>query len=707
MQYTGKKGQDLAPLFEEVFNPNIDPSRTILERTWFRNILYYMGEQWIEWLTESGAFQKRYQYQPYIPTPVSNIIKDYVRSMKSLILNKDYAIRIWPNSNDQEDKDAASLGELYLNWADSADDEAFLDEREKVAIWMVICGTGFLRTLPNRSMDQWAFNDAGKILSDSVEYTRNVLPFNIIVDSLGDTFRAKRFIGIKSLQPREWIEDTFKTKVTSDETDHSVNYQRKLMNIVGSVSPWKGSGFVGQTSDFKNEDLTIMKELEFRPTKDYPEGRYAIYAGGKVVKEYKRLPVPIEDSHWDYSVTDFHFHHIPGRFWSEGGVDDLISPQNAINQIDQALEMNRKGLGRPTVVTTKDMELRKLNKHGQSFLALEYDALLSGGITPKIYQGKPLPNQVLNERENHKAVAQDAAGDPKHVLRGQSPSGNASGILVDILREAAEQGHVPDILRFYRSLKRTYRKRLVLAKELCTTKKLIKVAGKGTDVKIASFKGSKLKNNVDVRLELSSGISTTHAGRTQSIIRLLETNFFGDIQADPELRQDLMQKLGLGALTHQNNADVKRAERENSAILQGKYEGIMLIGPGMTEDGQEDITAEPEVVSDDPIFQFDIHPTHLMVHTKFIKTEEFSALDPKLQIIFLHHVMAHDTAMKQMIAEQQAAMAPPEEMPPEPPPEPEGYAEGANPEAVAAAARQALSADVRPRQVSESNVTTI
>jgi len=692
------KETTLEELFTTVFNPNLDPARTILERTWFRNILYYMGEQWIEWLTESGVFQRRYRYQPNMPTPVSNIIKDYVRSMKSLILNKDYAIRVWPNSNDVGDKDAAVIGERYLNWADSANDDAFLDEREKVAIWMVIAGTGFLRTLPNLPRDQWAFNKSGTILNNAFEQTRSVIPFNVVVDHLGDNLRDKRFVGVKSLQSREWIEDTFKTSLTSDGISNDVNYQRKLMNLVGTVSPWKGSGFTTQMAEMKDEDFGLLYELEFKPTKKYPEGRYALYAGGKVIADYKRLPVPMEQDVWDYTLTDFHFHHVPGRFWSESGVDDLISPQNAINQIDQALEMNRKGLGRPTLITTKDMELKKLNKDGHSFLAIEYDALLSGGQAPKIYQGKPLPNQILNERENHQAVAQDAAGDPKHVLRGQSPSGNASGILVDILREAAEQGHVPDILRFYRSLKRVYRKRLVYAKELCTKNRLIKIAGKGTDIKIMSFKGSKLKNNTDVRLELASGISSTHAGRTQSIIRLHETNFFGDVTQDPDLQQDLLQRLGMGALTFKANADVKRAMREHSYIIQGAHDKIYVTAPAEVEDEDGEIlideAAPPEILVDDPLFDYDNHAIHFEVHRKFIMSEEFITLDTKLQALMLGHIAAHQEAMDELVADQQAAMTPDQQGPPQ---EESGALDaGANPEAVAAAARQALSAGVAP-----------
>ena len=83
----------------------LEPSKTIREITAFRNILFYLGEQWIAWFAETNSFGARFKLNFSEPTPVSNIIRDYVRSMKALILNKKYATRVWPNSSEQKDKE--------------------------------------------------------------------------------------------------------------------------------------------------------------------------------------------------------------------------------------------------------------------------------------------------------------------------------------------------------------------------------------------------------------------------------------------------------------------------------------------------------------------------------------------------------------------------------------------------------------------------
>ena len=137
----------IVEIADKMFDRQQNITQAILERIWFSNILYYMGEQWFEWAKSKQEFRP-VMPSPYTPTPVSNIIRDYVRSMKSLVLNKDFTITIWPNSNDQDDMEAASMGESFLRWLETDQDEIHLDEKEKEVIWMILCGTSFDRTFP-------------------------------------------------------------------------------------------------------------------------------------------------------------------------------------------------------------------------------------------------------------------------------------------------------------------------------------------------------------------------------------------------------------------------------------------------------------------------------------------------------------------------------------------------------------------------------
>ena len=571
---------------------------------------------------------------PFMPTPVSNIIRDYIRSMKAMILNKKMAIRVWPNSTEEEDRQGAEMAENLLQSMEMDNDSEFLDEKEKVVLWMGLTGTAFMRDFPMMDKGEFAIDKNGQILKTGEVVSQAIMPFNVHVPDLGDSLRSKEYVGIKSLKNREWVEDTFKKKITGPSEAEAINYQQRLMKMVSNVSPWKGSGLESQFMDIKAEELVIFKEVEFKPTPKHQDGRYVVVVGKEILREHDRLPIPVQKGKWDYTLTDFHYNYCPGRFWSDGGVDDLISPQNIINEIDQALILNRKGLGRPMVLTPSDMSMTKMSSYGQSILAVKYDAMISAGREPKIERGQPLPEQVLNERAIQREVAQDAAGDPKNILKGKTPTKQASGIMVDILRESAEQTHTPDVDRFYRSLTRSYRKRLILAQLLYTEERMIKTKGEGNEVKVMAFKGADLRSNTDVRLELDAAISSTKAGQTHMILEMGKGGFFGDMQtADPETRQDVLSRMGLGGFRHKTSVDVQRAQVENMVIINGKdIDRIQILN---VEE------KEPEMAVEDPRFRYDDHPTHFEVHRRKILSPEFNSLPESVQTVLMAHNDAH------------------------------------------------------------------
>lgn len=655
------KDEELQQEVDEFFSRRLDPMRTMLERIWYRNILYVTGEQWIDWSITGETFRSRIRTSQAVPTPVSNICRDYVRSTAALILNKDFRMSVWPNTDEQSDRDAAKVADDLIRSMDLSNDEEFFDEIEKVANWMIIAGTAFMRVFP--SMDRGAFGVAadGSLIKSGEVVRENLIPFNVIVDPIGDKLRAKTRIGIKSLKPKEWVEDSFKVILADDSNSQEIDYQRRLMTYVANVSPWKGSGLESQVITTPSQDLVLFKEIEFQPTKEFKNGRYVVSAGGQIVLNAKRMPVKASKEGWDYSLTEFQYNYVPGRFWADPGLNDQISPQNTINEIDQALAMNRKSLGRPTVITPGDVTLKRVNKGGQSYLHISYDALEAAGAQPVIHSGTALPQQVLAERAINVGVSKDAAGNPKNVLSGEAPSARASGVLVDELQEAAEESHVPDIRRFYRSQQRVQRKSLIVASELYTEERLIKVEGKGTLPKIRSFKASDLRNNTDVRINVASGIASTDAGKVSMVMRLLESGgfLFSDLGKEPELQGQLLSRLGLDEFKDTKSVDIQRADEENARLASGDILGVMMaLPPDPTRPDQPASDAGGgEVMIDDPLFKHDNHAIHYAVHRKFILGDEFKSLDEKTRTVALAHADNHETIMKQQAeAAQKAAI---------------------------------------------------
>ena len=641
----GEKTDDKAAvtLVNHLFNTDQDYSRTMQDRITYRNILYYMGEQWIEYVRSVGSFRRRTLPQ-HIPTPVDNEIRSFVRAVRSMFLSQNLKPVVTPNTNEREDERAAKLGEEFLVWLDTVNDNEIRGEKEKIIDWMCLGGTAFMRTIPEKDGGAWFIDKKGDIIKLGEVVSRNVINFNVVMDEMGENLRDKRWIGIKSLVPREWVEDTFNVKIANSDSEKAIDYQKRLLKLVSQVSLWKGHGLESSTTELKEQELVLFKEIEVKPCNKYPKGKYIVVAGDKLLINLDKMPIPVQKGKWYYTLTDFHYNKIPGRFWSDAGVNDLISPQNKINEIDQALEMNRKGLGRPRIITPSDISIKRLSEGGQGFLALKYDSLLSGGKEPRIELGIPLPQQILEERNNAKLQIQDLSGDPKNILKGKAPSSKASGIMVDILRETAEKGHEPDLDRYNTSMSIVYKKRLILARDVYTENRMISAVGRNNQKRIKNFKGADLRNNTDVKLELDSGLSSTKAGKKSILMDLLQYKFF-DIQ-DPEIKREYLKKLGLSGFAEQLDVDRDRAERENSDIATGNVENIYLV-----EIDQQ--SGEMKDVNDDVLYEFDNHQVHYESHRRFCLSDEFDNLSDDLKEIATNHADAHRIPL---IQEQKAQM---------------------------------------------------
>jgi hypothetical protein len=134
------------------------------------------------------------------------------------------------------------MAESFLRWLETWDDERHIDEKEKTAIFMLLCGTSFDRTYVSMEDDAWMFDKAGDPIKTGNVVSECLSPFSVMVDHYGDTLRKKRWIGVKSLRPKEWVEDTFKIKVGAGTDDTMIDYERQLARLVANVSPGRATG---------------------------------------------------------------------------------------------------------------------------------------------------------------------------------------------------------------------------------------------------------------------------------------------------------------------------------------------------------------------------------------------------------------------------------------------------------------------------------
>ena len=67
------------------------------------------------------------------------------------------------------------------------------------------------------------------------------------------------------------------------------------MKLVGQVSPWKGAGLESIMMEMADEDLCIFRELEMKPTKTFPQGRYIAVCENQLCVKVDKMPIPVEE----------------------------------------------------------------------------------------------------------------------------------------------------------------------------------------------------------------------------------------------------------------------------------------------------------------------------------------------------------------------------------------------------------------------------
>lgn len=630
----------------ETFDEPSNPIINLLHDEWYECILYYLGEQWIQY-EKIGAF-RRINKEDWIPTPVDNHIVDTVEVAVSNMLSAKFIPRVIPNSNDPKDVYGARLGDRVMVQLDN--ETEFEDEKDWAYWWAAVCGTGFLmaeaKDLANRAIvlepspvegEDEDEEKAPGVIPDKVVDRRHLNPFWVRVSELATDLKVGRceWWGYQEIKSLDWVRENFPDKAKYVQADSiegtSVRYQAKLWELVGHASTRVFSSSFGTRGSLYGtlDRHTIVKYKEWGPTRDYPRGRCAVVASNILLYDGP-LPISDEEGIAEYSAVALHYRRVPGRFWSKGVVRDILSPQDRINGIDAQIVLNRKHCINPQKLIPLGCGIKVWS--GEPGRNVVWDPTQTMGHKPEIIQGQGLPNDVWNERIGMADSIKRSSGS-EDILKGKAPQGVRAGIALDMLEEKAASRHYHRDNRMKTALQRLYRLCLILVQKHYTIPKLIKIGGQQDVYDVKQFTAAELRSNNDVRLESDSGISRTAAGRTYMLMQMA-ANGLVDV-TNPVERSEILRRLGLSGFKTQISQDYERAERENAEMTSGQ--GKLF-----------------EKVS---VFGLDDHSIHIAVHTNRMKQSDFLELPEAIQGEMVSHVGAH---IEKMLEQPPA----PVEMPP-------------------------------------------
>lgn len=360
------------------------------------------------WDAYNGDYFKGENVPDYKSDLVSNYVFSTIETIRPVMLDNDPKFQAMPRHPD---------GVEFAN--DLQDAFSYEWDREKVTtklyrelITALVTGTAIFFT-------PW----------DSVKKEIKAIPvspFNIFVDPLATSVddagyiiyaRYTNVFHLKSLFPNS-AENLSGGNVNYSELVHDNDKDSNLDNQVLVLEVWT------------RDDETFEEDDNGSVTQKYPNGR--------VLTICPELGVVLSDKHNPYSDKKFPFHvlkdyDIPGKFWGEGEIAQLLSPQKYMNELNNAIIDNAKATANMPWIVDKNSGIGYGKITNRPGLVIRKNP----GTDVKRDQPPSMPSYVPNAVEALKGDIEQVSGIFNSV-KGTSETGvyTAQGILA--LQEAGQ-----------------------------------------------------------------------------------------------------------------------------------------------------------------------------------------------------------------------------------------------------------------------------
>jgi len=634
--------------------------RRPFEAVWYENLSFYGGDQYIRWDVAAGELRRIPSTQTrygYLPRPRTNYVLKNVRALVANLLKSDPRVMVRARGTGDEDQTAARIAEKVVECLDELTnwDEKLVE----LVFWMVVTGCAFRKDyLDSTEMakvvvprSKWATGLDGEPILDATgkpveqkpakspaEYVvqRSILsPFQMMVDPLASRLDDASWVCEFSIQRCAWIRELF------DQDRPGFTGRVKEVQPESGVSPGLlyflqlKHYYTGRVTQF--EDAAILKEWYQAPTPKHPYGRCVIVASG--IPLYVG-PSPYMPKFW-HPYTMFSYLPFPGRFWPLSAVEMLVPCQRKLNSIDAFRMVYRNTMAAPRIFLPKGSGVPRDHITGAPGQIIEYNA--SSGGKPDVMDGRPLPPDITQERQETVADMEQIAGT-FDILSGDRPKGVPSYSGLAFLQENASDAHNVTYRLFEKSLERSQTKALQLVGMYYTEDRpeltaLLKekLARGSSAAEIHQFIGAELGDNCDVRVETGSAIPQSRVLYQQTILEFVGRGLLQDVFMDPEKKQQLFELFGMADFSSVDSIDVRKAQLENAIFLQAKEEDAMA--------GTVDALFLPE----------DDHQIHLFIVNRLLKDPKSFEKGPWFIDMLRNHSLMHQMALQQQMMQQQAA----------------------------------------------------
>lgn len=618
----GRKKEDpLWPFVKERFETGKELRKPFEER-WLLNLSFIGGKQYTFFNRSAQILQQIVARKGRIRVTDNKILPRYRKQVSRLIRNRP-KMTVVPNTNEQEDIEAANLGTKVLEsfWRN----DKMQGKTRTLGGWIYATGNGFLDDRWDPKKGPIRMSPEGKLVYAGDATCGVWSPFEVLVPSsgLGDT----EFHEFPWMMKHKFRELSYyerygaKGKLIMPE-------DRKIMQA--DTSTVLGIN-LGPSSD--SVPGAMEMQLYVQPCSEHPEGLFVIAANGIVLHKDK------------YPFDFYHMEHfkdveIPGIFWGMATTEAAIWLQKLWNRtFSDIAEFNRTmGRGKWLVPRGTNMQADPDDTHGQK---LVYTPKM--GFKPEHLTLKGLPTsyqQVIN------IIAQSFMElyYQHEVTSGTNKSDIRSGEMVSLLLEQDDMGNIPTHAVFEEGMEAVFSRVLRRIQKGYDSARAIQIAGRGSEFQVLSFQGADLRGNTDVHVTKESSLPDSRVARQNTIMNRFDKGLYGD-PMDPEIRRQVLSLL------------------EDSVV--DNIHGDVYLDEVLSRLENNVLKTRPKRLL---INIYDSHDIHIKEHNKFRKSYDYQKLkrseEPQDQKIFLmleavfsDHVGQHRKIIEQQKQQQLMEMA--------------------------------------------------
>ena len=633
-------------------------------RQWFLNTAYLLGFQHLVWHPSRNRLwlppSRRRQVRM-----TSNLMMSAYRINLSKLSSGNAAISVLPNSNEQEDVDAARLGQKV--WFHIKNDVHWKQLKRRLIGWVLSCGNGFLLT-------EWNPN-SGEMLSSVKKETREVekldeygLPLideqtnAPIIENEEEVVGVEQYrtgkLSIKALSPfsvipigsgteleecdsvivGEWlsleeIRRQFPDKgkyVTPEYRDTASTFEKFLDGLVSpTTSQVNPQGASGEPS----EKGAVVKRYWQKSTPEFPNGRMIICANN-IMLFMGDNPTP-KDNNGDSPLPIVHYREIdvPFRLWGRSSLEDQIPDQKAYNKA-LSIILEHHSLFKGKWIVPRGAHLKESNLDSSADEVVE--AIPIGGQMPHMANIHPPQPTLFNVLKQHRENMMEQSG-VREVSRGALPSGARSGVAIQLLQESDTTQIGTTAIDIAEADARVANLALLIASERMVVPQKIRIIGKNNEVDVVdNFTGDMLRGNTQVVVAGTLGAPFSLVARKAEILDMEQRGAFINPETGRTDWRTVMELLEFGQtqdVFSEQALDEAQAETENREMVNGAM----------------------------PIAKrYQDHQLHVKIHNRRRKAPEYIDMiqqQPEIDQLYEQHLQQHGAFLTEEIqAAQQQAM---------------------------------------------------